>query len=166
MLRLSKHYLTLNNSKLQTANCQLKFALMLQRIQTLYLTAALLCTGLMFYFPIWKGTESTGLDSLGAATHLYLLLIATILGLFQIISIFFYKRRKTQIRFCNISIFITAAYALTFFAIFLQENEIGNFASGIQIGTILPILIIIFKFLAIKNIRSDEELIRSMNRLR
>lgn len=139
---------------------------MLQRIQTLWLIAGLICTGLMFYLPIWNSGENTGLDSLGAATHLYLLLIATLLGLFQIISIFFYKKRKMQIRFCNISIFITIIYVLTFFAIFLQENEISNLASGIQIGTILPILIIVFKFLAIKNIRKDEELIRSMNRLR
>ena len=139
---------------------------MLQRIQTLYLTTALICTGLLFYLPMWKGTESTGLDSLGAATHLYLLLITTLLGLLQIISIFFYKRRKTQIRFCKISMFITAVYILTFFAVFMQENEIGNLTSGIQIGTILPLLIIVFKLLAIKNIRKDEELIRSMNRLR
>ncbi|MEI7801100.1 MAG: DUF4293 domain-containing protein [Bacteroidota bacterium] len=139
---------------------------MLQRIQTLYLIAALICTGLMFYLPIWKSGENIGIDSLGAGTHLYLLLIATLLGLFQIISIFFYKERKTQILFCNISIFITIVYLLTFFVIFLQENEISNLASGIQIGTILPILIIVFKILAITNIRKDEELIRSMDRLR
>ena len=80
---------------------------MLQRIQTIWLLLATIITGLYIYFPLWSSADSPGMDELGAATQVYLLLIASLAGLIQFISIFLFKKRKLQITFCNVSIVMT-----------------------------------------------------------
>lgn len=140
---------------------------MLQRKQSLFLTAGLMCTGLLFYFPFWSSGESTGLGIYGAGSHIILFALTTLLGLTQLISIFLFKNRKLQISFCWISILLTASYISLIMVLFIQENQgMTNFTSGIQWGAFLPVLIILFKYLAMKNIQKDEDLIKSMNRLR
>ena len=140
---------------------------MLQRIQTLYLTTALVCTGLLFYFPVWSSGESTGLGTYGAGSHLTLFLLTTILGTVQLISIFLFRNRKLQLTFCWLGLLMAMSYISLVLILYILENQgMTNFSYGIQLGSILPIAIILFKYLAIRNIRKDEELIRSMNRLR
>lgn len=140
---------------------------MLQRIQTIYLTASLICTGLLFYFPFWSSEETTGLVTFGAGSHIMLFLLASLLGIIQLISIFLYRNRKLQLTFCWIGLLMAMSNISIVLILYIQENQgFTNFSSGIQIGAILPILIILMKYLAIRNIRKDEDLIRSMNRLR
>ncbi len=140
---------------------------MLQRIQTIYLVAAFICTGLLFYFPFWSSEKNTGLVSFGAGTHLILFVLTSLLGTIQFISIFLFRKRKIQITFCWIGLLMAMSYISLVLILYIQENQgITNFLAGIHLGAIFPILIILFKYLAIRNISKDENLIRSMNRLR
>lgn len=140
---------------------------MLQRIQTLYLTAALICTGLLFYFPVWDSGDATGFATYGAGSHALLFILTIILGAVQFISIFLFRNRKWQTNFCWLALLLTVSYISIFLIIFITENDgLKNFIKGIKWAALLPMLIILFKALAIRNIQKDEALIRSMNRLR
>jgi len=140
---------------------------MLQRIQSIYLVAGLICTGLLFYFPVWSSGDHTGLEIYGAGSHIILFIITSLLGLIQFTSVFLFRNRKLQITLCWLGLLIAASFISLFLIFFIQDNQgMNNFTKGIKIGALLPILIIIFKYLAIKNIQKDEDLIKSMNRLR
>ena len=140
---------------------------MLQRIQSIYLVAGLVCTGLLFYFPVWNSGDITGMGSYGAGSHLVLFLLTSLLGTIQLISIFLFRKRQLQLTFCWIALLMALCYISLVLILYMQENQgLVNFTSGIQWSAILPILIILFKYTAIRNINKDEELIRSMNRLR
>ena len=139
---------------------------MIQRIQSIYLVAALIATILFFYLPIWKSTQNTGLDVFSAGTHLFLLFISIILCLLHLISIFFYKKRIAQLNLCKVTVVTTLVYLATFLIVFIEENKLENLISGLKPGAILPFIVVLLNILAIRNIRRDEQLIRSMNRLR
>lgn len=140
---------------------------MLQRIQSIYLVAGLICTGLLFYFPVWSSGDQTGLVNYGAGSHIILFIITSLLGLIQFISVFLFRNRKLQITLCWLGLLIAASFISLFLIFFIQDNQgMNNFTKGIKIGSLLPILIIILKYLAIKNIQKDQDLIKSMNRLR
>ncbi len=140
---------------------------MLQRIQTIYLFAGLLFAGLLFYFPLWNSGDSAGLVTYGAGSHLVLFVINILISIFIIISIFLFRKRKWQITFCWITILITSGFISLFFIFFIQDTQgMTGFISGLKWAAFFPVIIIVFAFLAMKNIRKDEELIRSMNRLR
>ena len=144
---------------------------MIQRIQTVYLLLSVLSTALMFFLPVW--THSASIDevtigSVGAGTHIVLLLIWVIMLLVQFITIFFFKHRKRQMSFCQLGILLNVLFILTAFVFIYEErSNIDDFSiSNFKIGSFLPLASTIFLFLANKNIRKDEELVKSMDRLR
>jgi hypothetical protein len=120
---------------------------MIQRIQTLYfLLVAGLMAVLLFVFPVsvLKPTESAGI------------------ALLALIAIFLFKKRKLQIWFGYIILFILLLDYVLFFAISFDS---AIFASGI-LTFLIPFIAGIFDFLAIRGIRRDEKLVRSLDRLR
>ncbi len=140
---------------------------MLQRVQSIYLTAGLICTGLLFYFTLRNGKETSSFSSLEANSNLYLSLLLSLIGSIQLINIFLFRNRKIQLKFCFTSILLAVGYTSFFFILFKQENKVlTNFSSETQWAIILPLLIILLTYLAMRSIRKDEELIRSTNRLR
>jgi drug/metabolite transporter (DMT)-like permease len=120
---------------------------MIQRIQTVYF---LLVVGLMmvllFVLPVsvLKPTESGGI------------------AILAFIAIFLFKKRKTQIWFGYIILFILL---LDYVLFFVCSFDSSAFASGI-LTFLIPLVAGIFDFLAIKGIRRDEKLVRSLDRLR
>src|SRR5438067_1631862 len=98
---------------------------MIQRIQTVWLFLSLLCCGLIFYFPFWNAKPRSvwgGMDSIGTRSYLYLLAVFIFLLLSNAISIFLFKKRRIQIRFCNFNIIL--------FSVFLLCGLIGVFVEG------------------------------------
>jgi hypothetical protein len=151
---------------------------MIQRIQSLYLllTTALLIAVLFIPFGVFQTSygvcEYTAFSIAGIAGKsalplwslpLLILLSSTL----AFSTIFLYKKRSLQIRVSLInslliSILSMGAAGILFMVksdIFLAEFKIG-------VGFALPILALLFNFLAIKAIKKDEKLVKSWDRIR
>ena len=82
----------------------------------------------------------------------------------SLITIFLFKNRKLQMSLSIVAIVATViGLGLGLFS-FL--NDSANEQAALGLGSLLPILMIIFSFLGWRSIKKDESLVRSMDRLR
>ncbi|MEN3324289.1 DUF4293 domain-containing protein [Mariniflexile soesokkakense] len=136
---------------------------MLQRIQTVYLLiAAIISAGLIFVLHLWV----TNADVIVYAKD-NLLYLSMFLGsaLLSIITIFKYKNRKSQFMLGRLNIILN--FILLGFFVYQSLNVSGETAvSEKGIGMLLPIVSIVLLALANKAIKKDEELVKSVDRLR
>jgi peptidoglycan/LPS O-acetylase OafA/YrhL len=136
---------------------------MIQRIQSLYLLGASICALLSFKFPFYSGQKKINAEQkyLTASTNfgILLLTIALAIGIFAII--FLFKKRNEQIKYTLLAILVSIVSLVIYF---FAKN---NFVSGTySFGAILPIAIPVLLGLAAWNIRKDEKLVKSLDRLR
>jgi len=89
-----------------------------------------------------------------------------VIGLITLITIFLYKKRKLQMRLCLLNVLLTlslialiAYYAFNFNGYYVMNQDY-------LFGICLPALMILFLFLARSAIKKDEELVKSLDRLR
>ncbi|TPD67158.1 DUF4293 domain-containing protein [Flavobacterium microcysteis] len=136
---------------------------MIQRIQTIYLVAAFIVMGnLPFVFPL--ETSSTGVKTF-ASDHLLDISLFTLSALLSLITIFLFKNRKLQFVLCRLNIILN----LILLGLFVYHSlslsgEVATSEKGI--GMFLPIFSIVFLVLANKAIKKDEDLVKSVDRLR
>ena len=141
---------------------------MIQRIQSLWLLLAGIAGLLTYELPIWIGTLQDGGIKSFVGTENLLFFAATIATcLLGFITIFLYKNRKTQKSLASVGLL------LSIMLIGLEIWIVGNYKtsqnfmeSSWKFGAIMPILMMIFFFMAIQGIRRDEKLIKSLDRLR
>ncbi|MGN7810288.1 DUF4293 domain-containing protein [Flavobacterium johnsoniae] len=138
---------------------------MLQRIQTVYLILTFVVTGvLMFFMPLW--TLNTGKAFYFMQSQLY----TVILGLstmLTIISIISYKKRQNQFVMGRLNIILNLILLGLF--VYRSLNLSGETAEAVSekgIGMFLPIAAIVLLVLANKAIKKDEDLVKSVDRLR
>ncbi|HUR66673.1 MAG TPA: DUF4293 family protein [Chitinophagaceae bacterium] len=138
---------------------------MIQRQQTLWLLLATLAALLSFMFPfvigkaMEKGIEA---DKVIKADSDFILLILT--GASLILSgaaIFLYKDRPLQIKLCLAGLLISIAIIVLYI---LQMNKLSR--PTLALFAILPFLITIGYYMAYRNIRKDQKLIKSLDKLR
>ena len=136
---------------------------MLQRIQSIYLFVCIIISGVLpFFIKLW--TVGGKLDIFAVASKLYigLFLISAVLAA---ISIFSYKKRQNQfvINRLNMILNFILIGLLVYHSLSLPgEAEVSE--KGI--GMFLPIFSIIFLALANKAIKKDEDLVKSVDRIR
>lgn len=103
-----------------------------------------------------------------SSTTIYLVILAGVAAVNALYSIFLYKNRLLQIKFVLTNTFvICSVLAMSVFANMQGEklfspNEAGTYGIAFYL---LPVAIL-FNFLARKAIKSDEDLVRSADRLR
>ncbi len=138
---------------------------MLQRIQSVFLTLALVLQGLIFVFPFAKVADAQGNETLLTCADFPLILFQLLTFTFTLVTIFFYKNRKRQILFCNINIWLLIAYVLV---LYWQAYGLSQAAAAMQfkLGMIIPWLAAILIYLAKRGIAKDEALVKSLDRLR
>jgi hypothetical protein len=144
---------------------------MIQRIQTLYLfIVSIISLGLIFLFPLWKdvaGTEYFAMNLLNVSEMAMIIIpiLFILSGLISFVSVFLFKNRQLQfvINRLNILINLILLGVLIYYLLTLsgeaQVSEKG-------IGGTLPIVCIVFLVLANKAIKKDEDLVKSVDRLR
>ena len=137
---------------------------MIQRIQTIYLFLAFLTVGVLpFIFPLW--TLSDGKDYFVRNDQFYPILcgLSTAITIYSIIS---FKKRQTQfvanrlnivLNLILLGLFVYHSLNLSGEAIIVSEKGIGMF---------LPIVTVVLLVLANKAIKKDEDLVKSVDRLR
>ncbi len=136
---------------------------MIQRIQTVYLFLAAVCSaGLIFVFHLWTNAAETPVFAKDDYLYLGLFLGSALLSL---ISIFSYKNRKTQFVLGRLNIILNFILLGLFVVQSLNLSGEAD-VSEKGIGILLPILSIVFLVLANKAIKKDEDLVKSVDRLR
>ena len=164
---------------------------MLQRVQTIYLALAFICIILLLNFPIFSitstvneivtvsefnayGFQSSAIET--ESTAFYLLYI--FMALFSLAGLFLYKKRKKQIQIVRLGLIVHILVAVGFlaFSLFgkttllnkLRETGIENMDLKFDfgLGYYLLFISIAFLLLAVRGIRADEKLVKSLDRLR
>ena len=136
---------------------------MIQRIQTLYLfLAAVISAGLIFVFHLWTNNEAIKVFALDDYTYLGMFVGSALLSL---ISIFNFKHRKSQFVLGRLNIILNSILLGIFVYQSLNLSGETN-VSEKGIGILLPIFSIVCLVLANKAIKKDEDLVKSVDRLR
>ena len=143
---------------------------MIQRIQTVYLLLTSIISGvLIFVFNLWKSIEKSvfALDLLNSESYLLkgipvLFLVSAILAF---VAIFLFKDRKLQFVMGRLTILINLILlGLLIYVSLTLPGEAAVSEKGI--GMFIPILAILLIVLANKAIKKDEDLVKSVDRLR
>lgn len=139
---------------------------MLQRKQSIFMaiTAILMITTL--FIPVGKIDFE---QELYIMDHLPLMLLCMTIIATQAYNLSLYKSRRKQLKLNYYSLFLLLIM-LGVFHFYVHEDplsfEISSLLEKIQLGSTLPIIGVISQILAIKGIKDDENLIKSMNRFR
>ena len=167
---------------------------MLQRVQTIFMTIAAIAMILMLFFPVWEKSDrqfeaekreyaimntfelryeqhtiSSGeIELLGTRPTFLLSIGAVLSALVMLFSITRYKNRMTQVKLNALFSLITAGTLVGMYLYISKANAL--FDPTVQgtflIGFYLPIVAMLNNFLANRFIRKDEQLVKSMDRLR
>lgn len=144
---------------------------MIQRIQSVYLLiATLLSGGLIFVLNLWvneEGTEFFVMDSFNSGNTLLLVMAVLffVSSVLTLIAIFQFKKRQLQFVLGRLSILTN--FIIIGIVVYFTQNLSGEIkVSEKGIGLFLPVLTIVFVVIANKAIKKDEELVKSVDRLR
>ncbi|CAM1347900.1 DUF4293 domain-containing protein [Tenacibaculum insulae] len=145
---------------------------MIQRKQSIYLIiAGIISAGLTFVFSLWTNTEAKTttyvIDLFSGASILQK--IAPVLfytsALVSIVTIFLFKNRQLQFVLGRLNILINLF--LLGVLIYLSQTLSGEASvSEKGIGMFFPVIVILLLVLANKAIKKDEDLVKSVDRLR
>jgi len=135
----------------------------LQRIQTIYLIiSAIISGGLIFVFHLWTTENDIPVFAKDNIAYLLLFLGSALLSL---ISIFKYKNRQSQFVLGRLNIILNfILLGLFVYRLLIAPGESQISEKGV--GIFMPIFSIVFLVLANKAIKKDEDLVKSVDRLR
>ncbi len=143
---------------------------MIQRIQSIYLLlASAVSGGLIFVFDLWENlkNEVYALDLLSRESILLnaIPLLFILAAVISVVAIFLFNNRKLQFVVGRITILINLfLLGLLIYVSLKLPGEVSISEKGI--GMFLPILAILLVVLANKAIKKDEDLVKSVDRLR
>ncbi|CAM3975630.1 DUF4293 domain-containing protein [Flavobacterium antarcticum] len=139
---------------------------MLQRIQTIYLILAAVVTGVLpFVFPLWKQVTGTAIADFYFMTEISYVALFGLSTTLSIVSIMSFKKRQNQFVMGRLNIILNL-FLLGLFVYRLLTVSGETSVSEKGIGMFLPIVAIVFLVLANKAIKKDEDLVKSVDRLR
>lgn len=141
---------------------------MIQRIQSIWLAITALAAFATYSLTLYIGKLPDGsVRNFLMADNFLMVIFIILIGILAIICLFLYKNRKLQFK---LSVFgLIASFGFLFLEYFkVEEFKTANrFVSGsYQIGALLPLVMVIFFFLAARGIYKDERLVKSVDRLR
>jgi len=136
---------------------------MLQRIQTVYLLiSALFNAGFIFIFKLWNDLAGNPVYIEDVYSALGLTLFSALLS---IITIFLFRNRKLQFVLGRVNILLNLIL-LGLFVYWSLTVSGETLVSEKGIGMLTPVFSIVFLVLANKAIKKDEDLVKSVDRLR
>lgn len=154
---------------------------MIQRIQSLYLLITAVLMALVVFLPLGRflsADQEFILTAFGikeahgeyAANLPYLGILAGIAALLPFVTIFLYRNRFAQIRFCIVEIVLLIGSQLLLAYYVYHGSSAFDGPGGLTISysvvDILPLVGIILTWLALRGVSKDEALVRSLNRIR
>lgn len=151
---------------------------MIQRIQTVYLLLVVICLSLVFVFPFASYIvvsetyvfDVMGMNINGENLTKFPFYVAAVLSvLISLFTIFSYKNRKKQLKIGRINyLVILTIIVLSFVNVRTNRTifEDVEVLVSYKVGLFLPVAALAFLFLANRSIKKDEDLIKSLDRLR
>ena len=138
---------------------------MLQRIQTVYLLIVFIAAAVLPYiFPLW---EINGVAvKFNENNQLLYVILFGLSTVFTVISIISFKNRKQQFVLNRLNLLLNLILLGLFVYRSLNLSGETPAVSEKGIGMFLPILSIVMLVLANKAIKKDEDLVKSVDRLR
>jgi hypothetical protein len=136
---------------------------MIQRIQSLFLICSIIITAVLpFFFSLWTEEPET-------VVYFYDSILFTAffgsISLLTLIALFLFKNRQTQFVLNRLSIILN--FILLGFFVFRTLNLSGEMQISMKgIGMFLPTISIVLLVLANRAIKKDEDLVKSVDRLR
>jgi Domain of unknown function (DUF4293) len=141
-----------------------KLITMIQRIQTLYLIGALIVTGVLpFIFKLWVLEPKVDFYFMQNQVYVILLGLSTTLSILGILS---YNKRQNQFVIGRLNMILNLILLGLFVYRSLNISGETPAVSEKGIGMFLPIVAIVLLVLANKAIKKDEDLVKSVDRLR
>ncbi|WP_445725606.1 DUF4293 domain-containing protein [Flavobacterium sp.] len=144
---------------------------MIQRIQSVYLLiATVLSIGGVFFADLWKTVDgdvffAKNALSSGNGILITMALLFFVSAFLTFVAIFQYKKRQLQFVLGRLSILIN--FILLGILVYFTQNLSGEIkVSEKGIGLLIPVFCIVLVVLANKAIKKDEELVKSVDRLR
>lgn len=136
---------------------------MFQRIQTVYMIFSVIITGgLPFVFPLWTDNQKNEVFFTSSIIYISLFVLSTVLAIYSIIN---FKKRQHQFVLNRLNMIFN--FILLGFFVYWSLNLSGEtLVSEKGIGMFLPAISIVLLVLANKAIKKDEDLVKSVDRLR
>ena len=136
---------------------------MLQRIQSLYMLASAIVTGaLPFVFELWTDKNKVDVFFTSSIIYISLFVLSTVLSIYSILN---FKKRQNQFVMGRLNIILN----LILLGLFVYRSLMVSGETSVSekgIGMFLPAVAIVFLVLANKAIKKDENLVKSVDRLR
>lgn len=133
------------------------------RIQTYYLIACLIVTGVLpFVFPLWKDASGKSIYFMMDIAYTALFGLSSTLSLLSILS---HAKRQQQFVMGRLNMILN----LILLGLFVYRTLTASGEAMVSekgVGMFLPILSIVLLVLANKAIKKDEDLVKSVDRLR
>lgn len=153
---------------------------MIQRIQTIFLLLTAILMAVTVFSPLAQLVNiDTGESAFFKCAGIFkenevsmyftwgVISMAVLSALLAFINIFIFKKRKCQAKLCNLTTITILLFYAAFASYYYCEAPLLNlkFAKA-EYGIILPVIALIFNFLAKSRIKTDEKLVQSLNRIR
>jgi hypothetical protein len=152
---------------------------MIQRIQSLWLFLAAVALIAVLFLPVgmfkmphglyectaFKMTQAGDVAPLNLPVK-FIGILASLSAFFSVLAILHFKKRDRQIRWAWVAFGSTAILAAGLIGMFLYFKYTLDSWVGYGPAVLMPFLGLIFDFLAIKGIRKDDALVKSLDRIR
>ncbi len=156
---------------------------MIQRIQTLYLFLTFLMLLTLFFAPlanfvggaelytltIW-GFEASGASSIEPIPTRHMGILAVIATALPLVTIFLYRFRWIQLRLCIVQMVLLvglqAYFCLYLFGMLSVVNQLEVASTSYQLTDVIPLVGLVLTWLAFRGVVRDNNLIKSLNRIR
>lgn len=135
---------------------------MIQRIQSVYLFLAFVLDGTIFFNALHKHAMNDPQVWVGSGFTAVLI----IAGLFSLTCIFLYKNRSNQIKWTGGAIVLQVIALGYGVGILISLGGFGSFLWDEALGVAILLIALVAVVMARKKIKDDQELVRSMDRIR
>ncbi len=139
---------------------------MIQRIQTLWLLIASVCSFCTLSFPFYSGNilenNVKTFAELNGKTSIPLIILTVAIAIASLICIFLFKDRKMQLRITLATFVVSVGLIFLYFSIIKSKYVDGN----LTISSMFVFFVPIFLLLSARGIYLDNKLVKSVDRLR
>ena len=156
---------------------------MIQRVQSIYLALVFILVAIMSFLPlvVFHSADVVfymnifrfeGVDSLAFVNDMPniwpLPILASLLAILSVLSIFRYKNRKQQMTMNMVAMLMNFGLlgAIFYYSDVVSKMETVSAPPTYDVAAFFPIVTVLLLILANRNIRKDEKLVRESERLR
>lgn len=156
---------------------------MIQRIQSVFMALAALSALLLFFFPIawfYGGSNTIAFYVYGMSEYmpgapvlkpfayfLPVLVLTAVLFFLPIVTVLKYKQLKKQYSWMRINMFLSIILIAGLLLYYTGNiTAVVGAEPSYEFGVFIPLIILVFSFLAMRGIKKDLKLLRSVDRLR